>query len=71
MHFPHPAVPRNPSLWSLHKIHDQASRWLDHTDNKEDFDTIEEFITELEIKINEFSQMTDFLTRCMSHEQRN
>ena len=69
MNFPHPALPKNPSLWSLHKIHDQATRWLDHADDEEDVAVIEEFIYELEIKINEFSQITEHLTRCHSHEQ--
>ena len=70
MSFPHPALPKNPSLWSLHKIHDQATRWLDHCESREDFEAIEEFIYELEIKINEFSELTDYLVRCHSHEQQ-
>lgn len=68
MYFPYRALPRNPSLWSLHKLHEQASRWLDHTENQEDYETVEEFITELEIKINELSEAIDFLARCISHE---
>lgn len=69
MNFPHPALPKNPNLWSLHKIHDQATRWLDHCDSREDFEAIEEFVYELEIKINELSQITEHLTRCHDHEQ--
>ena len=70
MSFPHPALPSNPTLWSLHKIHDQATRWLDHCGSQEDFEEIEAFIYELEVKINEFSQLNEFLIRCHSHEQQ-
>jgi len=61
---PHPSLPKNPSLWSLHKIHDQATRWLDHCDSREDFEALEEFIYELEIRINEVTQTNEFLERC-------
>ena len=61
---PNPSLPKNPSLWSLHRIHDQATRWRDHCDSREDFETLEEFIYELEIKINEITQVNEFLDRC-------
>lgn len=70
MNIPHPAIPANPSLWALHKIHDQATRWLDHCEEQETYYEIEAFIYQLEIKINEFSQLNEFLTRCYSHEQQ-
>lgn len=65
MMFPHPALPANPSLWSLNKIHEQATRWLDHCDSREDFEAIEEFIYEVEIKINELTQVGEFLDKCL------
>lgn len=67
---PHPALPTNPSLWSLTRILDQARRWLDHCDNQEDFNEIESFITELEVRICQINEQTDYLNRCLSHEQQ-
>ena len=66
---PHPAVPRDPTLWSLNKILDQARRWLDHCDTQEDYDEIEAFIMELEIKIDQTSESVDFLSRCLTYGQ--
>jgi hypothetical protein len=67
MSIPHPSIPRNPSLWALHRLHDQATRWLDHADSEEDSAVIEEFIYELEIKINEFTQVIEHLDSCLAH----
>jgi hypothetical protein len=63
---PHPALPSNPTLWKLHAVHESALRWLDHCDNWEDHEQISDFITELEIKINEFHHTADYLTRCFA-----
>ncbi len=62
----HPALPSNPTLWKLHAVHESALRWLDHTNNRKDFEEIEEFIYELEVKINEFHHTADYLTRCFT-----
>lgn len=60
----HPALPKNPTLWKLHAIHDSAQRWLDHAETRKDFEEIEEFIYEVELKICEFSQTTEHLQHC-------
>lgn len=65
----HPAIPANPTLWKLHAIHESAQRWLDHCDTRQDFEEIETFIYELEIKINEFSESAEYLTRCFHAKQ--
>lgn len=70
MTLPHPFLPTNPSLWSLSRILDNARRWLDHCDTQEDYDMIDAFIVELEIRLNEMTEATDFLSRCYSHEQQ-
>lgn len=62
---PHPAIPSNPSVLSLNRILDQARRWLDHTDTQEDYCEIEDFITELEVRLAEMNETTDFLSRCL------
>lgn len=59
-----PALPKNPTLFGLHHLLDHASRWLDHCESQDDFNTIEDFITELEIKISEVTSTIDFLERC-------
>lgn len=61
----HPAVPANPTLWKLLAILDSANRWLDHCDSRESFNEIEDFISELEVKIDELTQTTQFLERCL------
>lgn len=68
----HPAIPSNPCLWSLHRLLDIGNRWRDHADTRQDFEEIEAFIYELEIKINELSQTTEHLQRCFeaTYEQQ-
>ena len=61
----HPALPDNPSLGKLLVVYDQAQKWLDHCDNWQDYVEIEDFISELEVKINEFTESAAFLTRCL------
>lgn len=61
----HPALPSNPSVLSLHRILDQARRWLDHTDTQEDYCEIEDFIVELEIRLGQMNEVTDHLNRCL------
>ncbi len=65
----HPAIPSDPTLWRLHAIHESAQRWLDHCDSRQDFEEIEGFIYELEIKINEFTESAEYLTRCLAAKQ--
>lgn len=65
----HPALPSNPSLSKLLVLLDQAQRWLDHCDNWEDHAEIEDFISELEVKVNEFTDYTDHLKRCFKANQ--
>lgn len=61
----HPALPSNPTVYSLNKILDQARRWLDHTETEEDYQEIEDFILELEVKLTELNYTTDYLSRCL------
>jgi len=65
----HPALPDNPSLSKLLILLDQASRWLDHCDNWEDHQEIEDFISELEVKVNEFTEQAEYLKRCFYAKQ--
>jgi len=65
----HPALPSNPTLWKLYAVHESAQRWLDHADNRKDFEEIEEFIYELEIKINQFTESAEYLARCLEAKQ--
>ena len=65
----HPALPSDPTLWKLHAVHESAQRWLDHADNRKDFEEIEEFIYELEIKINQFTESAQYLARCFEAKQ--
>lgn len=65
----HQALPANPSIWALSRLLDQATRWLDHCDNEIDCGETQEFILELEIKINELSEKCDFLNRCLKSPQ--
>jgi len=58
------ALPKNSTLFGLHRLLDHATRWLDHCESQGDFNTIEDFITELEIKISEVTSTIDFLERC-------
>ena len=62
---PHPALPSNPTVYSLHCILDQARRWLDHTETEEDYREIEDFIVELEVKLTDLNHTTDYLSRCL------
>jgi hypothetical protein len=62
---PHPAIPANPSLWSLGRILDNARRWLDHADTQEDYCELEDFISELEVRLSQMNETTDYLTRCL------
>lgn len=68
----HPAIPSNPCLWSLHRLLDMGQRWLDHTESRQDYEQLEEFIYELELKICELSQTTEHLQRCFeaTYEQQ-
>lgn len=66
---PHPAIPKNATLWALYRLLDQANRWKDHADSIEDFNIIEDFIADLEIKINEMIESCQYLKRCLSHSQ--
>lgn len=61
-------LPSNPSLWSLHKLLDTATRWLDHCDDWDDHQAITDFIQCLEVKIDEFGQTLDHLDRCFALE---
>lgn len=72
---PHPAIPANPSLWSLGRILDNARRWLDHADTQEDYCELEDFISELEARRETLQAEIDLLGRCFnlpseSHEQK-
>jgi hypothetical protein len=64
----HPSLPKNASLWKLHKTLDTATRWLDHCDNWDDHEAITQFITDLETKIDQVTQTLDHLDRCFALE---
>lgn len=64
----HPALPSDPSLSKLLIVYDQAQRWLDHCDDWQEHLEIEDFIGELEVKINEFSESAAYLARCFKAE---
>ena len=61
-------LPPNPTLWGLHRLLDHASRWRDHASSREDFEVLDEFIYELEVKINTCTEMTQYLEHCFSIE---
>ena len=58
-------LPKNPSLYYLYRILDNAKQWLEYAPTEADADYISRFIVEIEVKINELSMMTSYLDNCL------
>lgn len=59
-----PPIPKNPTLWSLRRLHDHATRWLDHASTQEDFNFLEDFIIEIEVRLIALSEDVKVLENC-------
>ena len=57
-------LPKNPSLFYLHRMLDNANRWLEYAPTEADAQYISTFIVEIEIKINELALMNLYLENC-------
>lgn len=64
MQLPSNHLPKNPNLYYLHRILDNANRWLEFAPTEADAQYIANFIVELEIKINELSLLNTYLNNC-------
>ena len=58
-------LPKNPSLYYLCRILENARHWLEYAPTEADAQYISRFIVEVEIKINELSLTTAYLDKCM------
>ena len=59
----HP-LPRNPNLFFLYKMLEQARAWHDNAATEADATYLEGLITELEVRINEMAIVISFLDHC-------
>ena len=65
MQLPANHLPKNPSLYYLYRILENARHWLDYAPTEADAQYIARFIVEIEIKINEMSLQANYLNNCL------
>jgi hypothetical protein len=59
----HP-LPRNPNLFFLYQLLEQARHWQEAASTEADMAYIAQLILELEIKINEMTLVISYLDHC-------
>lgn len=60
----HHSLPRNPTLFYLYRLLEQARNWQDNAPTDADAAYIESLITQIEIKINEMALAISYLDHC-------